>query len=118
VAVFVTEAPAKHAPMVCPLSKSEKSPIFPFFHMDCHSTQSPMHWNEHYNVKTQRTFSVANLFHCSQQKQILFLNFCFHYFVHPMYILLANFPYKSSLRRPHINGTLRGKKGRRAVSFQ
>jgi hypothetical protein len=38
VAVFVTDALAKWAPMICPLSKSEKSPIFWFFHMDCHST--------------------------------------------------------------------------------
>jgi hypothetical protein len=28
VAVFVTDALAKWAPMICPLSKSEKSPIF------------------------------------------------------------------------------------------
>jgi hypothetical protein len=36
--VFVTDTPAKHPPSICPLSKSDKSPIFEFFHMDCHST--------------------------------------------------------------------------------
>jgi hypothetical protein len=41
VAVFVTHAPA-------PLSKLDKSPIFWFFHINCHSTQSPMHWHKHY----------------------------------------------------------------------
>jgi hypothetical protein len=28
VAAFVTDAPAPRAPMICPLSKSDKSPIF------------------------------------------------------------------------------------------
>jgi hypothetical protein len=43
VAVSVTDAPAKRAPTMCPLSKSNKSPTFRFFHTDCHSTQSLMH---------------------------------------------------------------------------
>jgi hypothetical protein len=61
VAVFVTDAPAKHAATIFPLSKSDKSPIFQFFHMDCHSTQSLMHWHEHYRAWTKgRTFSVVN----------------------------------------------------------
>jgi hypothetical protein len=38
VSVSVTDSPAKWAPMICPLSKSDKSPNFQFFHMDCHST--------------------------------------------------------------------------------
>jgi hypothetical protein len=50
VAVFVADAPAKRAPTICPLSKSDKSPIFRFFRMDCYSTQSLMHWHEHYIV--------------------------------------------------------------------
>jgi hypothetical protein len=50
VAVFVTDAPAKRAPTICPLSKSDKSYIFRFFHMDCHSTQSLTHSHEHYKV--------------------------------------------------------------------
>jgi hypothetical protein len=50
VAVFVMDAPARHVTTIYPLSKSEKSPIFQFFHMDCHSTQSLMHWYEHYRV--------------------------------------------------------------------
>jgi hypothetical protein len=50
VAIFVTDAPAKRAPTICPLSKSVKCPILQLFHMDCHSTQSLMHWYEHYRV--------------------------------------------------------------------
>jgi hypothetical protein len=50
VAVFVTHAPAKHTPTMCPLSKLDKSPFFLFFHIDCHSTQSPLHLHEHYRV--------------------------------------------------------------------
>jgi hypothetical protein len=30
--------------MICPLSKSDKSPIFWFIHMDCQSTQSLIHY--------------------------------------------------------------------------
>jgi hypothetical protein len=41
VAGFMTVAPAKGAPTVCP-SKSDKSAIFRFFHTDSHSTQSLM----------------------------------------------------------------------------
>jgi hypothetical protein len=33
-AVFFTDAPAKRAPTICPLSKSDRSPIFRFFHTD------------------------------------------------------------------------------------
>jgi hypothetical protein len=36
--------------MICPPSKSDKSPIFRFFHTDCHSTQSLMHWQGHYRM--------------------------------------------------------------------
>jgi hypothetical protein len=43
VADFVTHFPAKRAPTICLLSKSDKSPSFHFFHMDCHSTQSLLH---------------------------------------------------------------------------
>jgi hypothetical protein len=50
VAVFITDAPAKCTPTICPFSKLDKSPIFHFFHMDCHSTQTLMHWHEHCRV--------------------------------------------------------------------
>jgi hypothetical protein len=50
VTVFVTDAPAKRAPKICPLSKSDKSPIFWFFHTDCHSAQSLIHRHEHYRI--------------------------------------------------------------------
>jgi hypothetical protein len=44
-AVFVTDAPAKRARTICPLSKSDKSPIFRFSH-----GLSLMHWRERYRV--------------------------------------------------------------------
>jgi hypothetical protein len=50
VSVFVTDAPAKRAPTICPLSESEKSPIFRFFHTNFHSTKSLMHWHEHHKM--------------------------------------------------------------------
>jgi hypothetical protein len=43
VAVFVTDAPSKRAPTVCPPSKPDSSHIFRCFHTDCHSSQSLMH---------------------------------------------------------------------------
>jgi hypothetical protein len=50
VAVFVTDAPAKRAPTVCPLSKPDKSPIFRFCHTDRHSARKLIYWHEHYRV--------------------------------------------------------------------
>jgi hypothetical protein len=38
VANFIRDAPAKRAPTNCSLPKSDKSPIFRFFHTDCHNT--------------------------------------------------------------------------------
>jgi hypothetical protein len=50
VSAFITDYPAKCTRMICPLSKLDRSPIFRFFHADSHSTQSLMHWHEHYRV--------------------------------------------------------------------
>jgi hypothetical protein len=50
VAVFITDDPTKRAPIICGLLKWDKSPIFRFFHMDSQSTQSLMHWYEHYKL--------------------------------------------------------------------
>jgi hypothetical protein len=36
--------------MICPLSKLGTFPIFQLFLMDCQSTQSLMHWHQHYRV--------------------------------------------------------------------
>jgi hypothetical protein len=47
VAVFVTDAPAKHAPTK---PKSDKSPIFRFFNTGYRSIQSVMYWHEHYRM--------------------------------------------------------------------
>jgi hypothetical protein len=62
VVVFVTDAPAERAPTISPHSKSDKYPIFLFFHTHGHPTQSIVHWHEHYRVWTngRRTFSFAN----------------------------------------------------------
>jgi hypothetical protein len=50
VAVFGIDAAAKHLPTICPVSELDKTPIFQFFHLVCHSTQSVMHLHEHYRV--------------------------------------------------------------------
>jgi hypothetical protein len=78
VAIFVTDAPAKHAPTMCSLSKSDKSHIF----------QILSHWlplNTITNALTQALQSKnkwkniqccqLKFFQCSQHKLILFLNF-------------------------------------------
>jgi hypothetical protein len=43
VAVFTTDAPSKRTPAIRHFLKSEKAPIFLFFHTDCHSAQSLIH---------------------------------------------------------------------------
>jgi hypothetical protein len=45
VALFVTDTPT-----ICSLPKSDKSTIFRFFHMNCHSTQPLMHLHKHYRL--------------------------------------------------------------------
>jgi hypothetical protein len=50
VAVSITDAPPKRAPMTCPRSKQNKSQIFRSFHTDCHPAQSLNHWNEYYRM--------------------------------------------------------------------
>jgi hypothetical protein len=70
-------APAKLAPTICLLSKSDKSSIFLFFHTDFHSAQSLVRLRKHYSVKKRKNIQCYQLkfFDCSQHKQILFLNF-------------------------------------------
>jgi hypothetical protein len=46
----VADAPAKCASTICRLSNLDRSPIFRFFHTDSNSTQSIMHWHEHYRM--------------------------------------------------------------------
>jgi hypothetical protein len=50
VAFFCHTCSSKRVLTICTLSKSNKSPIFGFFQIDCHSAQSLMHWHEHYRV--------------------------------------------------------------------
>jgi hypothetical protein len=47
---FVTDGPAKCAPMICLLSKSDESPSCRFFHTHCRYTKSLIHWHEHHRV--------------------------------------------------------------------
>jgi hypothetical protein len=68
VAVFVTDAPAKHRPKICSLSKLGKSPIFRFFHTDSPNTiTNALTWavqsvNKQNNIQCANwsSFSVAN----------------------------------------------------------
>jgi hypothetical protein len=50
VADFVIDAPAKHTPVIYPLSKLDTALILWFFHTDCHSAQSLVHLHKHYRV--------------------------------------------------------------------
>jgi hypothetical protein len=50
VAISATDAPAKRIPNICPLSKSDRSPISRISHTNCHTTQLLIHWHEHYTV--------------------------------------------------------------------
>jgi len=52
-AVLVTDAPAKRSTTVCPLSKSDKSPILQYFHSNCYYTHSVIHSHWHYTAQTQ-----------------------------------------------------------------
>jgi hypothetical protein len=45
VAVVVKGAPAKRAPTICLLRKCDNSHILRYFPMNCHYTQSVMHWH-------------------------------------------------------------------------
>jgi hypothetical protein len=47
---FITDAPAKRAPTIFTLSKSERSPIYRFFQTDSRSTQSLIHLHELYRM--------------------------------------------------------------------
>jgi hypothetical protein len=77
VVVFIIDASAKCTPTICPLSILDKSPIFHFLHMDCHSKQSLMH--QHWGLQNVNKWKNTlcwqlKFFQCSQHKQILFLN--------------------------------------------
>jgi hypothetical protein len=74
VAILFTDDPVKCATMICPLSKSDKSPIFGFFHTDRHSSQSLINWHEHYRVHSvvlvneKHSVLPTKFFQCSQHK--------------------------------------------------
>ena len=48
---FITDAPAKHVPTICPLWRSEKSPILQYSH--CYWTHSVMNWHWHCTTQTK-----------------------------------------------------------------
>jgi hypothetical protein len=84
VAVFVTDAPGRSAATICPFSKSHKSPIFRFSHTVFHTTRSPVHWQEHYRMKTNwiRTFSV---FFCSSFNVVNTVRLYYSFFMFPLF---------------------------------
>jgi hypothetical protein len=45
VSLFITDAPAKRAPIIFPSWKSGMSPILQLFHTKCYWTQSVMRWD-------------------------------------------------------------------------
>jgi hypothetical protein len=67
VAVSVRDAPPTPAPTICPLSKSNKSPIFWFFHMDCHNTITNALTRALESVNKQKNIQCCQLefFQCS-----------------------------------------------------
>jgi hypothetical protein len=91
VAVFITDAPAKCAPTICSLSESDSPPIIRFFHKDCHSKQStnmPTRALQSVNKwKMNIWFCQLKLFQCSQHKFYSSISKCFHYFIHPFYLV-------------------------------
>jgi hypothetical protein len=64
VAVLITDAPAKRAPMIGPLSKSDKSPIFIYFPTDCHSTQPQCTYTS--TTECKQTEEHWMFFRCSE----------------------------------------------------
>jgi hypothetical protein len=71
VGVFVKDPPAKRAPVICPVSKSDKSPIFRFFHTDSHSTVTNALTRALQSVnKRNKNIQCCQLkfFQCSQHK--------------------------------------------------
>ena len=85
-AIFVTDVPAKHAPTILPLWKSETSPILRYSHTNCYWTQSVKQWHWHYTAQTNKiiTKDTPNVLSV-QPTQTLFL-YClvFQLFVHPL----------------------------------
>jgi hypothetical protein len=78
VTVSVTDASAKCIPMICPLSKSDKSPMLWFFHRDSLNTfANALTWALQSVNKWKKRIQWCQLKFCqySQHKQILFLNF-------------------------------------------
>ena len=86
VAVLVTAAPAKHAPTICPLWKSDKSPILQYFHTNCYKTQFVMHWHWHYTAQTNKRImkETTNVLPVQPTQTVLFL----HCLVFPLFVHL------------------------------
>jgi hypothetical protein len=82
-----------HRRCVCPLSKSEKSPIFRFFHTDCHSTQSLTQALQSVNKRKNIQCCQVKFFQCSQQKFCSSITSCLHYFVHSYIYIYIHTPH-------------------------
>jgi hypothetical protein len=62
--------------MICPLSKSDKSPIFWFFHMSLSTITDALTRALHsVNIEKNIQCCQLNFLQCNQHKQIIFLNF-------------------------------------------
>jgi hypothetical protein len=71
VVAFVTDIPAKRAPTICPLSKSDMSPIFWFFsHGLSHNTITNALTRELQSVNKWKNIQCCQVkfFQCSQHK--------------------------------------------------
>ena len=87
VAVLVTDAPAKCAPTIWPLWKSEKSTSLQYFHTYCDWSQSVMYWQWHYTAQTNNRImkDTTNFLSVQPTQTVLFL-YClvFPLFVHTL----------------------------------
>ena len=50
VAVLFTDTTTKRATTICPIWICDKFPISLYFHANCHSTQSVMHWRKRHKA--------------------------------------------------------------------
>jgi hypothetical protein len=91
-AVFAKDVSVKRAPTICPLSKSDKSFIFRFFHTDCHSSQSLTRAQRSVSKRKKKNIQCRQLefFQCNQHKFYSLISYWFHYFVNTLYNFLRH----------------------------
>ena len=63
------QMPQLNTPTICPLWKSETSPILEYLQTNCYWTQSVINWHWHYTAQTKRIRKIQlPFFQCSQHK--------------------------------------------------